>query len=62
MSKEATNSYYGYRGPLGEIVHQGTSFFARRDGFLIGTYNTLEEALESLEWKALIHPSVLSLN
>jgi hypothetical protein len=51
MSDEATARYYAYRGALGEIVRHKASFFAWRDGFLIGTYNTLEEAMESLEWK-----------
>jgi hypothetical protein len=55
LSNDATTKYYAYLGPLGEIVRHGSSFFARRDGFLTGTYNTLKEAMESLEWKAFIH-------
>ena len=44
-------SYYAYLGPLGEVVRHGASFIAARDGFLIGTYNTFGEAMESLAWK-----------
>jgi hypothetical protein len=40
---------------LGRSSTNENPFFARRDGFLIGTSNTLEEAMESLEWKTLIH-------
>jgi hypothetical protein len=32
-------------------VSQGASFIASKDGFLIGAYNTLAEAMESLAWK-----------
>ena len=42
---------YRYQGPLGKIVHNGRYFFASKDGLLLGTYNTLEEALESLVWR-----------
>ena len=44
-------SYYAYLGPLGEVVRHGASFIASKDGFLIGTYNTFGEAMESLAWK-----------
>ena len=44
-------SYYAYLGPLGEVVRHGASFIAARDGFLIGTYNTFGEAMESLRGK-----------
>ena len=51
MSNEATTTHYIiYQGPLGLIVHRG-GFFASKDGFPIGTYNTFEEAMESLVWK-----------
>jgi hypothetical protein len=40
-----------YRGPLGKIVHDGRYFFASKDGLLLGTYNTFEEAMESLVWR-----------
>ena len=49
--KGETMSYYAYLGPLGEVVRHGASFIAARDGFLIGTYNTFGEAMESLAWK-----------
>jgi hypothetical protein len=44
-------SYYSYLGPLGEVVRHGAFFIARKDGFLIGEYDTLREAMASLEWK-----------
>jgi hypothetical protein len=51
MSKRATTNYYAYQGPLGEVVRDGVFFFASKDGFPIGTYNTFEEAMASLAWK-----------
>ena len=51
MSNEATTTHYIiYQGPLGLIVHRG-GFFASKDRFPIGTYNTFEEAMGSLVWK-----------
>ena len=51
MSDEPTTTHYIiYQGPLGLVVHRG-AFFASKDGFPIGTYNTVEEAMESLVWK-----------
>jgi hypothetical protein len=47
----AARDWYAYQGPLGQVVHNGTYFFASKDEFLIGTYNTLEEAMESLAWR-----------
>jgi hypothetical protein len=47
----AGNDQYAYEGPLGQVVHKGRYFFAWRDGFLIGTYHTLEQAMESLVWR-----------
>jgi hypothetical protein len=47
-------SYYAYLGPLGEVVRHGASFDAWKGGFLIGTYNSFGEALESLAWKGRI--------
>jgi hypothetical protein len=41
-----------YQGPLGLVVYEGASFFASKDGFPIGTCDTLEEAMETLAWKA----------
>ena len=37
------------QGPLGQVVHNGPFYCASKDGFLIGTYNTFGEAMESLE-------------
>ena len=51
MSNEGKTGYYAYLGPLGQIVCDEVSFFASKDGFPIGTYNTYEEAIESLAWK-----------
>jgi hypothetical protein len=47
---------YAYQGPLGQVVHNGLYFYACRDGFLIGTYNTFEEAMASLELKERPEP------
>ena len=43
---------YRYQGPLGKILHNGRYFFAWKDGLVLGTYNTFEEAMESLVWRA----------
>jgi hypothetical protein len=51
MSNERTGKYYAYLGPLGQVVCDEVSFFASKDGFPIGTYNSYEEAMESLAWK-----------
>jgi hypothetical protein len=46
MSKKVTTTrYIIYQGPLGQVVHRG-GFFASKDGFPVGTYNTFEEAME----------------
>jgi len=45
------SNWYAYQGALGEVTHDGRYFFARKDGFLIGTYSTLADALESLAWR-----------
>jgi hypothetical protein len=45
------NNQYVYQGPLGQVVDNGWYFFAWKDGFLIGTYNTLEQAMETLVWR-----------
>ena len=47
--KDEMRSPYAYEGPLGEVVHYGRDFFAWQKGRLIGTYSTLEEAMESLQ-------------
>ena len=51
MSERVTTNYYTYQGRLGEVVRDGVFFFARKDGFPIGTYSTFEEAMASLAWK-----------
>jgi len=54
MSNEGITNYYAYLGPLGEVVRHGLLFFASKDGFLIGTYASLGEAMESLAWKGRV--------
>jgi hypothetical protein len=39
---------YAYQGPLAEVVHYGLYFHAVKDGILIKTYKTLEEAMAFL--------------
>jgi hypothetical protein len=51
MSKEGTSNYYAYLGPLGQVVCDQVSFSASKDGFPIGTYNSYDDAIESLTWK-----------
>jgi hypothetical protein len=41
-------NWHAFEGPLGDVLHNGRSFFAWREGRLIGAYKTLEEAMESL--------------
>ena len=43
-----TANQYPYHGPLGGIFRSGRYFFAWKEGFLIGTYRTFDEAGESL--------------
>ena len=40
-----------YQGPLGQILCEGASFFASKDGVLLGTYKTYDEAIEKLARK-----------
>jgi hypothetical protein len=40
MSNGGTTNYYAYLGPLGQVVCEEVSFFASKDGFPIGTYNS----------------------
>jgi hypothetical protein len=54
MSDETTSRYIIYQGPLGQVVRRGASFVASKDGFPIGTYNSFEEAMESLQWEARV--------
>ena len=41
-------TWYAFEGPLGDVIHNGRFFFAWKEGCLMGTYNTLEEATASL--------------
>jgi len=45
------SSHYAYKGVLGEVVPNGRNFFAWKDGFWMGTYNTLHAAMEALVWR-----------
>jgi hypothetical protein len=56
MSHAGTSNYYAYLGPLGQVVCDQVSFSASKDGFPIGTYDTYEEAMESLAWKGRAKP------
>ena len=62
QKKGKTMSYYAYVGPLGEVVRHGAPFIAARDGFLIGTYNTFGEAMESLRGKGELKHSKLTIS
>jgi hypothetical protein len=42
-------NWYAFEGPSGEVVYNAQSFFAWKDGNLIGTYNTLKGAVEALK-------------
>ena len=46
--KPEIRTWYAFEGPLGEVVHNKRFFFAWKEGCLMGTYNTLEEATASL--------------
>ena len=46
--KHEIRTWYAFEGPLGEAVHNKRFLFAWKDGCLMGTYDTLEEATESL--------------
>jgi hypothetical protein len=41
-------NWHAFEGPAGYVLHNGRSFFAWKEGRLIGAYRTLEEAMESL--------------
>jgi hypothetical protein len=58
--KNLTTSYYAYLGPLGEVVRHGAAFFASKDGFLIGTYDTLGELWSPLSGKKERNPSEIN--
>jgi hypothetical protein len=44
-------SGYAYFGVLGEVEQKGGKFAAWKDGFWIGTYDTLEEAMDCLTFR-----------
>jgi len=43
-TKSNLRNWYTFAGPLGQVVYNRRYFFAWKDGCLIGTYNTFEEA------------------
>ena len=45
------SDHYVYQGPLGEVVEGNRFFFACKDRHILGTFNTLEEAILALVWK-----------
>jgi hypothetical protein len=49
--KPEIRTWYAFEGPLGEVIHNARFFFAWKEGCLMGTYNTLEEATASLASK-----------
>jgi hypothetical protein len=46
--KSEIRTWYAFEGPLGDVIHNKRFFFAWKEGCLMGTYNTLEEATASL--------------
>jgi hypothetical protein len=54
--KNEVRTWYAFEGPSGEIVHNKQFFFAWKEGCLLGTYNTLEKAVESLNRKGKLKP------
>ena len=46
--KPEIRTWYAFEGPLGDVIHDKRFFFAWKEGCLMGTYNTLEEATASL--------------
>ena len=49
--KREIRTWYAFEGPLGDVIHDKRFFFAWKEGCLMGTYNTLEEATASLAFK-----------
>jgi hypothetical protein len=49
--KSEIRTWYAFEGPLGDVIHNKRFFFAWKEGCLMGTYNTLEEAAASLTSK-----------
>jgi hypothetical protein len=47
--KRKVRTWYGFERSAGKIIHNDNRFFfAWKDGCLVGTYNTLDEATDSL--------------
>jgi hypothetical protein len=42
-------NWHAFGGPLGDVFHNGRSFFAWKEGRPLGAFRTLEEAVESLD-------------
>ena len=53
LNKDAARDADVFRsqGPLGDVIHNKRFFFAWKEGCLMGTYNTLDEATASLTSK-----------
>ena len=49
--KPEIRTWYAFEGALGDVIHNKRFFFAWKEGCLMGTYNTLEEATASLTSK-----------
>ena len=49
--KPEIRTWYAFEGPLGDVIHNKRFFFAWKEGCLMGTYNTLEEATASLAFR-----------
>ena len=41
-------NWHAFEGALGDVVYNGRSFFAWKEGRLLGAYSNLEEAMEAL--------------
>jgi hypothetical protein len=51
MSNLVTTNRYSYHGPLEGVSYSSRYFFAWKGAFIIGTYNTFDEAVDSLVWR-----------
>jgi hypothetical protein len=51
QSNNLIRTWYAFEGSWGAVVHNKRFFFAWKEGCLMGTYNTLEDAMESLASK-----------
>jgi hypothetical protein len=45
--KSEIRTWSAFEGPLGDVIHDKQFLFAWKEGCLMGTYNTLEEATPS---------------